>query len=382
MPRTIELETDRLCLRQWRQTDLDPFAALNADVEVMEFFPDLLSRAESDAMARRCQTLVAERGWGLWATELKATGEFVGFVGLHVPSAELPFSPCVEVGWRLARRFWGRGYATEGGRAALHVAFRCLGEKEVVSFTSVGNSRSRRVMERLGLRAADMFDHPGIPEGHPLRKHCLYRLSVEEHDARPPLAKVVMHSDVTLFLQSIPTRITTPMLPREQWFDRSFDFTIPVSRFPAILERLRGTPARLEERARELPTHVFTALHEGRWSIQENIGHLIDLESLWLRRAQQIFAGESELAPTDLANRRTHEANHNARRLDDLLAEFRDLRGQFVRLLASADTSILERTAIHPRLRTPMRLIDLAVFVAEHDDHHLAAITELAEQST
>lgn len=167
------------------------------------------------------------------------------------------------------------------------------------------------------------------------------------------------------------------LMIRELWFERSFDFTLPVERFPSLIERLRGTPARLEERTRALPVAVLTALHKDRWSVQENIGHLVDLEPLWLRRARQIFANESELAPTDLANRRTHEANHNARRLDDLLAEFRDLRGQFVALLLSADRATLERTALHPRLRTPLRLIDLMLFVADHDDHHLAAISEL-----
>lgn len=167
---------------------------------------------------------------------------------------------------------------------------------------------------------------------------------------------------------------------REQWFERSFDFTLPASRFPSLLERLRGTPARLEERARELRPEVLTRAHEGRWSAQENIGHLVDLEPLWFRRAEQLFANESELAPADLTNRRTHDANHNARRLTDLLAEFREHRGRFVQLLGTADASILERAALHPRLRTPMRLIDLAVFVADHDDHHLAAITELDQR--
>jgi uncharacterized damage-inducible protein DinB len=171
------------------------------------------------------------------------------------------------------------------------------------------------------------------------------------------------------------------MTMREKWFERSFDFTLPVSRFPSLLERLRGTPARLEERTGELAPEALTRVHEGRWSVQENIGHLVDVEPLWFHRAQQIFANEPELAPADLSNRRTHEANHNARRLADLLAEFRDRRGQFVQLLRTADSTVLARTAMHPRLRTPMRLIDLALFVAEHDDHHLAAITELSESS-
>jgi RimJ/RimL family protein N-acetyltransferase len=188
MTQTIELETDRLRLRQWLATDFGPFAEMNADPKVMEFFPAVLSRAESDTMAQRCHALIAERGWGLWATELMATGEFVGFVGLHTTPNELPFSPCIEVGWRLAFRFWGKGYAMEGGRAALHVAFRCLNQNEVVSFTSVGNVRSRALMERLGMREADLFDHPRIPEGHELRRHCLYRKSVNVHDAQQPLA--------------------------------------------------------------------------------------------------------------------------------------------------------------------------------------------------
>ena len=166
---------------------------------------------------------------------------------------------------------------------------------------------------------------------------------------------------------------------REKWFDRSFDFTLPVSRFPSLLERLRGTPARLEERVAELIADVLTRAHGVRWTVQENIGHLVDLEPLWLLRAQQLFANEPELAPADLTNRRTHEANHNARRVADLLAEFRSRRSEFVQLLGTADSSILERTALHPRLRRPMRLIDLAEFVAEHDDHHLATITELSD---
>jgi uncharacterized damage-inducible protein DinB len=166
---------------------------------------------------------------------------------------------------------------------------------------------------------------------------------------------------------------------REKWFERSFDFTLPVSRFPSLMERLRGAPARLEERAGELPAGALVRPQQGRWTAQENIGHLADVEPLWLLRAQQIFSGEPELVPADLTNQRTREANHNARRLADILAEFRARRGELVRLLRTADASILERTALHPRLRTPMRLVDLALFVADHDDHHLAAITELCE---
>lgn len=165
----------------------------------------------------------------------------------------------------------------------------------------------------------------------------------------------------------------------EKWFQRSFDFALPVSRFPSLRERLRGTPARLDERTRSTPGDVLTRAHDGHWSAQENVGHLIDLEPLWLRRAEQYFANESELVPTDLANRRTTDANHNARRLEDLLAEFRAERGKLLRLLGTADDSVLARTAMHPRLGRRMRLIDLAEFVADHDDHHLAVIGELTE---
>ena len=178
MPELIEFDTKRLLLRQWGATDRDPFATLNADPKVMEFYPAPLSRGESNAMANRCQALISEHGWGFWAVETKDTQEFVGFVGLHTPAPELPFSPCVEVGWRLAAKHWGKGFATEAARGALRIGFEQLGLPEIVSFTSVGNIRSRAVMERLGMRRAkEMFEHPAIAVGSALRKHCLYRLS-------------------------------------------------------------------------------------------------------------------------------------------------------------------------------------------------------------
>lgn len=180
MAELIEFNTGRLRLRQWSVADREPFAALNADPKVMEFFPAPLDRAASDAMADRCQTLIAERGWGFWAVELKHTNEFIGFVGLHIPSAELPFSPCVEVGWRLAFQYWGKGFAMEAARGALHVGFELLSLPEIVSFAAVRNVRSRAVMERLGMReAATTFEHPSVPVGSALRQHCLYRLSRE-----------------------------------------------------------------------------------------------------------------------------------------------------------------------------------------------------------
>jgi len=174
----IEFDTERLRLRQWRAADREPFAALNADPKVMEFFPALLTREQSDALADRCQSLIAERGWSFWAVEKKATAEFIGFVGLHNPGPDLPFSPCVEIGWRLAAKHWGKGFATEAAQGALRIGFETLGLLEIVSFTAVGNHKSRAVMERLGmLDTKETFDHPKIPLGHVLRKHCLYRLS-------------------------------------------------------------------------------------------------------------------------------------------------------------------------------------------------------------
>jgi len=173
----IELETARLKLRRWRDADRAPFAALNADPAVMEFFPAPQSREASDASIDAWQAQLESRGWSNWAVELVESGEFIGFVGLSVPRRALPCSPCVEVGWRLARRFWGRGLASEAARAALGAGFERIGLAEIVSFTALGNLRSRAVMERIGMQDAHQdFEHPGVPEGHSLRPHCLYRI--------------------------------------------------------------------------------------------------------------------------------------------------------------------------------------------------------------
>lgn len=175
---SIEFETPRLRLRQWRDSDRAPFAAMNADPQVMEYFPSLQTRATSDASIDAWQSQFAGQGWSNWAAELVDTRQFVGFVGLSVPRRVFAFSPCVEIGWRLARPFWGRGLATEAAREALRVGFECLDLSEIVSFTARGNRRSRAVMERIGLRDAEQdFEHPGIAEGSPLRVHCLYRIS-------------------------------------------------------------------------------------------------------------------------------------------------------------------------------------------------------------
>lgn len=180
MVEIIEFETERLRLRQWLPADREPFAALNADPRVMEFFPATLDRTASNAMADRCEALIVGRGWGFWATEIKECGQFIGFVGLHVPAPELPFSPCVEIGWRLAFQYWGRGFASEAAKGALRVGFELLNVPEIVSFTAVHNLRSRAVMERLGMQETkDTFEHPHVPVGNALRLHCLYRLSQE-----------------------------------------------------------------------------------------------------------------------------------------------------------------------------------------------------------
>lgn len=181
----IEFETPRLLLRQWQAADREPFAALNADPIVMAHFPAPLTREESDEVADHCERLIAERGWGAWATEKKATGEFIGFVGLHIPEDDLPMSPCVEILWRLAQAHWHQGFATEAARGALHIGFEVLQLPEIVSFTASSNTRSRAVMERLGMQMdAATFEHPRVPAGHPLRTHVNYRLSRDSWLAR------------------------------------------------------------------------------------------------------------------------------------------------------------------------------------------------------
>lgn len=173
-----ELRTERLLLRSWRHSDRAPYAALNADPEVMEHFPAPLTREQSDAHVDRMSAALDAQGWGLWAVEVPDEAAFIGFIGLAVPGFEAHFTPCVEVGWRLARSAWGRGYAPEGARAALAFAFAELGLDEVVSFTSVGNTKSRRVMEKIGMThdSTEDFDHPNVPADSPVRRHVLYRI--------------------------------------------------------------------------------------------------------------------------------------------------------------------------------------------------------------
>lgn len=178
-----ELRTERLLLRQWRDDDKLAFAALNADPAVMEHFPAPLSRAESDSFVDRMRDRLADHGWGLWAVERLDDGALLGFTGLAHFAEGFPFAPATEVGWRLARQFWGYGYATEAAHAALDYAFSVLALDEVVSMTASGNVRSQRVMQRLGMTRdpAEDFDHPRVPDGHPTRRHVLHRLRRDDY---------------------------------------------------------------------------------------------------------------------------------------------------------------------------------------------------------
>lgn len=175
------LNTERLRLRAWQDSDLAAFAALNADPQVMRYFPSPLSAAASETQAAAIRQFMQQHGWGLWAVELPGHVPFIGFVGLAQVGDDLPLSPCVEIGWRLAAAHWGHGYASEAARAALNHAFSQLQLPEVVSFTAVVNHPSRRVMERIGMRCAEeYFDHPRLPPGHRLRRHVVYRLNRQQ----------------------------------------------------------------------------------------------------------------------------------------------------------------------------------------------------------
>jgi uncharacterized damage-inducible protein DinB len=167
------------------------------------------------------------------------------------------------------------------------------------------------------------------------------------------------------------------MVQKTPWFERSFSRDLPVALFPNLVERLRGTPARLEDRIKYLSRDALVQQWEGKWSIQENAGHLLDLEALWLGRLDDFDAGNEKLRPADLKNTRTHEADHNATSLEELLAEFRKARMEMAARLDRMDETAVRRTALHPRLNQPMAVLDLIFFIAEHDDHHLAQITEI-----
>jgi len=187
----IELRTERLLLRPWRPSDREPFAALNADPVVMEHFPAPLSRDASDELVDHIEAAFAEHGWGLWAAEVPGVSDFIGFIGLAIPAFDAPFTPCVEVGWRLAKQHWGHGYAPEGAMEALRFAFDEIELGQVLSFTYAGNDKSRRVMVKIGMShdPAEDFDHPRVPDGHRIKPHVLYRITAKDwrrgHQARP-----------------------------------------------------------------------------------------------------------------------------------------------------------------------------------------------------
>ncbi|HKB28664.1 MAG TPA: GNAT family N-acetyltransferase [Candidatus Limnocylindrales bacterium] len=180
------IRTERLLLREWRQADLEPFAALNADPLVMEYFVAPLSREASDRLVERIRAGWTANGYGLWAVERTVDQQFLGFTGLALHTFEAPFTPAVEIGWRFGPAAWGSGYATEAAVAALGFGFETAGRAEILSWTAVGNERSQRVMERIGMTRdhAGDFEHPSIPVGHPLRPHVLYRLSRTDWVAR------------------------------------------------------------------------------------------------------------------------------------------------------------------------------------------------------
>jgi ribosomal-protein-alanine N-acetyltransferase len=177
------LRTDRLLLRRWKDSDLEPFAALNSDAEVMRHFPKHLTREETASMIERIEIFFDKDGLGLWAVEECEQGDFVGFVGLSKPKFEAHFTPCVEVGWRLAKHHWGKGFAQEAARAALEDGYKRLGLDEIVSFTASQNLRSIKVMERLQMtrNPAEDFMHPALPADHPLALHVLYRLKAKDY---------------------------------------------------------------------------------------------------------------------------------------------------------------------------------------------------------
>jgi RimJ/RimL family protein N-acetyltransferase len=175
----VELHTRRCVLRQWKDADLAPWAAMNADPEVRRHFPSVATEEQATAEAGRCRDAIAQRGWGMWALEVPGLWPFAGFVGLNVPHYDAPWVPAVEIGWRLPRAAWGQGLATEAAQAALDFAFARLGLDEVVAITIPANTPSQRVMQRLGMRR-DLdgdFDHPRIEAGHPMRRHVLYRMA-------------------------------------------------------------------------------------------------------------------------------------------------------------------------------------------------------------
>lgn len=176
------IETKRLILRQWKESDRDTFAEINAAKENLPFFPRTYSTSESNQIVDKTIEYIEENGFGLFAVEIKQTGEFIGFTGLYQPTYKTPFTPCTEIGWRLHKNFWRKGYATEAAKGALGFAFNQLKFEEIVSFTASLNIPSIKVMERIGMTRDELgdFDHPNVPDGHILKRHVLYRLQLNQ----------------------------------------------------------------------------------------------------------------------------------------------------------------------------------------------------------
>ena len=177
----LSLETDRLILRQWSESDFLTFFEMNSDPEVMRYFPNTLTESECHDFMSKMSSLIEEQGWGFWAAETKANKELIGFVGLNSPQTQLPFSPCVEIGWRLHKKYWGFGYATEAGKKSLEFGFAHLNLNEIVAFTTETNLNSRNVMARLGMKNThENFSFPDLPVEHPLSEHVLYKVTKSE----------------------------------------------------------------------------------------------------------------------------------------------------------------------------------------------------------
>ncbi len=174
------IETSRLGLRNWLDTDIPKFAEMNKDPRVMEYFPKVLTEIETKQMVDKIKMHILNNGFGLWAVEIKQTNEFIGFVGLSIPQFKSNFTPCVEIGWRLAYEYWGKGYAQEAASKCLDYGFINLGFKEIVSFTSVLNVRSMNVMKKIGMKYVQEFEHPNVAQGNKLRKHVLYKKVSED----------------------------------------------------------------------------------------------------------------------------------------------------------------------------------------------------------